>query len=136
MAFIWIGGPQLGIDAWSAGVALLVLIAILSCVAAIRRRNATKVALAGFVLVFGSLYFVYRTLVTPLGSWPVMYAAVNETAGAERHERISELMLFGTSGRFEGWIGISSLATGEFAIACGRKVIAECPQAHWRRKGS
>ena len=92
MAFIWIGGPQLGIDAWSAGVALLVLIAVLSCVAAIRRRNATKVALTGFVLVFGSLYFVYRTLVTPSGSWPVMYAAVNEMAGAERRERISELM--------------------------------------------
>lgn len=92
MAFIWIGGPQLGIDVWSAGVALLVIAAALWCIAAIRRRNATIVAVASFAVILGSLYFVYRTLVTPSGSWPVMYAAVNEMTGAERRGRIAELM--------------------------------------------
>jgi len=92
MAFIWIGGPQLGIDIWSAAVALLVVGAVGVWVTAFLRRNSAVSALAAFAVVFGASYFVYRTVVTPSGSWPVMYAAVNEKAGAERRARIAELM--------------------------------------------
>jgi hypothetical protein len=92
MAFIWIGGPQLGIDAWSAGLALLVLAAVVLCMAAALRRKLAISALAGLSVMLGTFYFTYRTLVTPSGSWPVMYAAVNEKTGAERRERITELM--------------------------------------------
>jgi len=72
MAFIWIGGPQLGIDIWSAAVALLVVGAVGVWVTAFLRRNSAVSALAAFAVVFGASYFVYRTVVTPSGSWPVM----------------------------------------------------------------
>lgn len=92
MAFIWIGGPQLGIDVWSALVALFVLVAAVVCVVALVRRSVVVSTLAVFAVLFGSGYFTYRALVTPSGSWPVMYAAVNEKSGAERLSRIAELM--------------------------------------------
>lgn len=92
MIFVWIGGPQLGIDTGSAILALLILfLLIVSAVAAIRREHLIT-ALASMSVVLGSICFMYRTLVTPSGSWPVMYAAVLEKSGAERAERIAELM--------------------------------------------
>ena len=92
MAFIWIGGPQLGIDVWSAGLALLVLAAVVLCVAAGLRGNLALSAPGAVLAIVGSLYFTYRALVTPSGSWPVMYVAINGKAGAERRERIAQLM--------------------------------------------
>ena len=92
MVFIWIGGPQLGVDIGSAGLALLTLIATAVCGGAIVRRKRSMAAIASIAIVLGSVYFVYRTLVTPSGSWPVMYAAVLETTGAQRRERINELL--------------------------------------------
>lgn len=92
MAFIWIGGPQLGIDLWSAGVALLVLAALVCLAVALRRRHRSSAALAGIAMILGSGYFVYRTLVTPSGSWPIMYAAVSEATGDERRRRIAQLL--------------------------------------------
>jgi hypothetical protein len=92
MVFIWIGGPQLGIDLWSAGLALLVLAAVVLFIATAIRRKLALSVLAGLFVLGGTFYFTYRTLVTPSGSWPVMYAAVNEKAGVERRERIAELL--------------------------------------------
>lgn len=92
MAFIWIGGPQLGIDLWAAAVALVLVAAAVVCAVALFRGKVAISAIAGFVMLLGGVYFVYRTLVTPSGSWPVMYAAVNEKDGAERRARIAELL--------------------------------------------
>ena len=92
MVIIWIGGPQLGIDIWSAGLALFIFIATAVCGVAIVRRKRSMAAIASIAIVLGSVYFVYRTLVTSSGSWPVMYAAVLETTGAQRRERINELL--------------------------------------------
>lgn len=92
MIFIWIGGPQLGIDIESAGVAVIVLGAMVWAFIAARRRGTRSMAVAGLVVVVGGLVFIYRTLVTPSGSWPVMYAAVTEVRGAERRQRANELM--------------------------------------------
>ena len=92
MAFIWIGGPQLGIDIGSAALLLLLLGVAVSIVVCVLRRKHSVAVLASIGLVLGSLYFLYRTLVVPSGSWPVMYAAVNETTGVERRERIAALL--------------------------------------------
>jgi hypothetical protein len=90
--FIWIGGPQLGIDIGSAGVAALVLVAMSWLFIATWRGRRRSMAAAGLLVVFGGLVFIYRTLVTPSSSWPVMYAAVTEVRGSERRQRANELM--------------------------------------------
>jgi hypothetical protein len=49
MAFVWIGGPQLGIDAWSAGIALLALGAMSWSILMIREGEGARAARAGVV---------------------------------------------------------------------------------------
>lgn len=93
MAFVTIWGTQLGIDIASAGLALAIFACSVACAMLfINHRFLTAAAMLGVFALVGTIYFAYRTVITPSGSWPVMYAALKEVSGRERRERIEALV--------------------------------------------
>jgi hypothetical protein len=133
--FIWIGGAQLGIDIESALLALMVLGLLAWFVIAALRRDRLQVTIAGLAVVAGSMSFVYRSLVTPSASWPVMYAAVTEVRGDERRQRAAELLPlwhFGQVRRVD-WF----LLSRRWGV-CHRmweQVGCRPPKGHWEAEG-
>ena len=127
MFFVWIGGPQLGIDIWSAGIALVAFGAMVWSFLMIREGQKARATRAGVLVFVCALSFVYRTLVTPSASWSVMYAAVSETTGNARREKIAELLPLFHSGevRRADWY-VLSRRWEVMAVAC--------PPYRWSRK--
>jgi hypothetical protein len=91
MIYLGPSGHQVAFDLFGIGLLLgMVALLVLAVCKFARRRRATALWAATAFLLLG-LMQTYRGVVAPERAWPTILAAIQETSGAQREQRVVQL---------------------------------------------